>query len=154
LWGEFMQGEKPMEKRNFQISYRQASIFLVAAVLYFALLCLFPVALVHGAGTAAGFAAKGLEGGAQIAALALAGLAGAQVTPQFALCAASAAVCAILLTARRSLQSAAVRRSLAVLAALVTIAGLALSAWRCKINGVPLGTFAAILSDLLKSGIL
>jgi len=149
-----MQGTKLEKKNNYRISLRQVWTFLAAAVLYFALFCLFPIVLVLGAGLVSGFAAKSLEGTAQAVALSLAQLSGAEVLPSFAICAGFAAVCAALLAARRSVRSIATFRQITVLLVYASIAGFALSACQSKVNGVPLRTFAGLVRELICSGVL
>lgn len=146
-----MQGKKI---RRFPISFKQIVIFLVASPLYFMLMCLFPLIFVVGAGVTAELIAGSLEGGAQTAALALSGLATAKLEPPVALCVLFALICAVLSAIRASVRSVATWRQFRVLTLYAVIAGFGFSAYMCKINGVPLGVFTQVLSDLLKSGVL
>ena len=146
-----MQYEK---KRKLKISFKQVMLFLVAAALYFTLFLLFPVVLVLGAGLISGYIARWLEGGAQTAALALAQLSRAQVSPSHALCGAFAVFSAALSVAKRRVRSVASWRQLTVLIVYAMISGFTLSVMLCKVNGVPMRVFIGVLTDLLGSGVL
>jgi hypothetical protein len=128
-------------------------LFIIGAVI-FALLCIFPVVAVRGAGLLAGAMAKNLEGGEKIAMLALSALATAKVTPHLPLCAVNATACAAVATASRAVGSKAAKWLIAIFAVLAAIASAAASLWMCRINGVPLRVFVSILTDLFDSRIL
>lgn len=142
------------EARAGQPIYKHIVRLSTIAAVIFALLCIFPVVAVRGAGLLAGEAAKNLEGGERIAMLALSALASAQVAPHLPLCAVNATACAAVATVSRTVGSKAARRLIAASAVLAVVASAAASLWMCRINGVPLRVFVSILSDLFDSGIL